>query len=316
MTREEILATVDALREAGCLFLGVTGGEPLVHPHGIDVIEHAGRRGLAVQLLTNGTLLTSEVVERLAACPHLLGVSVSLYGAEPATHDAVTRFAGSFKRTWDGVSRLRQRGLSVVLKFILMRGNRHEARAMIESAEARGIPFVADVCMTGRHDGTPVTGAERLLPAEVETLLRGPLRAWNPDGPGDVTEANFPCNCARGNCAVSARGDVFPCITVPWPAGNLRERPFAEIWRDAPVFRRIRGLRIADYPHCAPCALKPWCSRDRGAAYLASGSYTGIDPWICAVAEARRRVATGSTAREAAADPSRPEASLRGRKSV
>jgi radical SAM protein with 4Fe4S-binding SPASM domain len=89
-------------------------------------------------------------------------------------------------------------------------------------------------------------------------------------------------------------GDVQPCISVPWPAGNVRERPFSDIWRYSPVFQKIRGLRIADYEACAPCPDKPYCSRNRGAAYTYSGSYTGIDPFVCKTAAFSREVVTSA----------------------
>ena len=73
----------------------------------------------------------------------------------------------------------------------------------------------------------------------------------------------------------------------------MREKKFADIWRYAPVFQRIRGLRIADYAACAPCPDKPYCARSRGAAFTASGSYTGIDPFICRTAAVRREIAEG-----------------------
>ncbi len=118
----------------------------------------------------------------------------------------------------------------------------------------------------------------------------GPLRNLLPKGPQPVSEERFACNCARGNCAVSSRGDVYPCISVPWTAGNVREQPFAEIWRSSPVFQRIRGLRMSDYSSCAPCPDKAYCARDRGASFNASGSYTGIDPFICRTASIRRKI--------------------------
>jgi radical SAM protein with 4Fe4S-binding SPASM domain len=178
----------------------------------------------------------------------------------------------------------------VRLKFILMRQNQHEAQAMLDGAEARGFRHDVDLTITGRYDGTKGSLGTRVSEEDVEPLYRGPLRRL-------VVTRELPpeanaCNCARGNCAVSSRGDVYPCIGVPYRAGNIREQPFAEIWRDSPVFRRIRGLRLEDYPHCAPCTLRPWCSRHRGSAFLASGEYTGIDPFICRTAEATRRIAS------------------------
>ncbi len=105
-----------------------------------------------------------------------------------------------------------------------------------------------------------------------------------------MTEERFPCNCARGNCAISVTGDVQPCVSVPWAAGNVRERPFIDIWRYSPVFQKIRGLRIADYEACAPCPDKSYCSRNRGAAFNHSGSYTGTDPFVCKTAAITREV--------------------------
>jgi radical SAM protein with 4Fe4S-binding SPASM domain len=293
LSTDEILRVMTELRGAGCLFLGITGGEPLAHPRLGDILDRARRLNLAVQLLTNGTLLDDGAVGRLADYPNLLGLSVSLYGAGPATHEAVTRVPGSFTRTWAGAERARARGLSVLVKFLVMRRNVREVGDMVAAASVRGFSYMIDFCVTARHDRSTDPLDDRATPEEIAALYRGPLKALAPDGRQEITEDFFPCNCARGNCAVTARGDVIPCIAVPWPAGNVREKPFAEIWRDAPVFRRIRGLRMDDYPRCGPCALKRWCLRDRGSAFLAAGEYTGNDLWICDLAEATRRAVQG-----------------------
>ena len=206
-------------------------------------------------------------------------------------HDSITQVPGSFEQTWAGALRLREHGITVRLKYVVMKQNVREVDAMLAAARERGFPYLVDMTITGRHDGSAGSLATRIDRPEVEALYRGPLRPHLPKGGAEVSEEEFPCNCARGNCAVSSTGEVYPCVSVPWSAGNVREKPFAEIWRGSPVFQRIRELRMADYPHCAPCDLKRWCSRERGAAYLASGEYTGIDPWICSTAEAARDVA-------------------------
>ncbi|HLF95258.1 MAG TPA: radical SAM protein [Planctomycetota bacterium] len=289
LSPEEILRVMTELREAGCLFLHMTGGEVFVHPRLFEFLDHARRLHLSIQLLSNGTLVRPEIARRLAGYENLLGTSLSLYGATPAVHDSITQVAGSFERTWEGALRLRENGIAVRVKYVVMKQNVHEVDGMLALARERGFPYLIDMTITGRHDKTQGSLATRIDPLEVESLFRGPLREHRPKGAHEVTEEDFPCNCARGNCAVSSTGEVYPCISVPWSAGNVREKPFAEIWRDSPVFRRIRELRLADYPHCAPCDLKRWCSRQRGAAYLASGEYTGIDPWICEAAEATRK---------------------------
>jgi radical SAM protein with 4Fe4S-binding SPASM domain len=288
---DELLRVMGELREAGTLFLSLTGGEVLSAPHLFPVLDRARDLGFAVQLLSNGTLLRPGVAGRLAGYRNLLGVSISLYGATPEVHDGITQVRGSWRRTLDGVDRLRARNVAVRLKLIVMRPNAHEVGAMRALAEARGIPTLVDLNITARHDGTDGSLAMRVTEDQIAELFRGPLADLAPKGRHAVDEAAFPCNCARGNCAISARGDVQPCISVPWSAGNVRRQPFAEIWRSSPVFQQIRGLRLSDYPGCGPCPDKAFCSRDRGAAFNASGRYTGNDPFVCATAGIARQVA-------------------------
>jgi radical SAM protein with 4Fe4S-binding SPASM domain len=286
----EVLHLLEELRAAGCLFLSLTGGEVLTYPHLFSVLDRARELNFAVQLLSNGTMLRPGVAARLAGYRNLLGVSISVYGATADVHDGITQVRGSWRRTLGGAERLRTLGVAVRLKLIVMRPNAHQVSAMRALADERGFPYMLDLTITSRHDGTVGSLAMRIDQAQLDALYRGPLADLVSSGGRPVTEAAFPCNCARGNCAVSATGEVFPCVAVPWPAGNIRKQPFIDIWRRSPVFEQIRGLHIADYPSCAPCPDKAFCSRDRGAAYNASGSYTGIDPFVCSTARLVRKL--------------------------
>lgn len=292
LSTDELLKLIGDLRAAGCLFLSLTGGEALMHPDLFALIDRARELNMAVQLLTNGTMLRPGIAGRLARCTNLLGASVSLYGASPGVHDAITQVPGSFLRTWDGVDRLRAAGVAVRLKFIVMRQNAHEADAMMRMASARELPYSVDLTITARHDGTDGSLAARIDAGQLEALYRGPLRQLLPPGRRPPpAPATFNCNCARGNCAISATGDVYPCISVPWSAGNVRRQPFADIWRSSPVFNRIRGLTLDSFPKCAPCPHRGYCTHDRGAAFNATGDYTGADPFVCETAALSHRLA-------------------------
>lgn len=294
LSTDEILRLMGDLRAAGCLFLSLTGGEVLSHPDLFAFLDRSRELNLAVQLLTNGTLLRPGIAKRVASYPNLLGASVSLYGATPGVHDSITQVRGSFARTWAGVERLRAAGVAVRLKFIVMRQNAHEAAAMRASASTQNFPYLIDVTITARHDGTSGSLDSQIDAGQLDQLCRGPLRDLLPAGRRAPPPAEqFNCNCARGNCAISARGDVYPCVSVPWPAGNVRDRPFADIWRDSPVFNRIRGLTLADFPKCAPCPHRAYCNHDRGAAFNATGDYTSADPFVCATAAIAHRLAEG-----------------------
>ena len=93
----EVLRLLGDIREAGGLFLGLTGGEIFSYPHLFEVLDRARDLHFAVQLLTNGTLLRPGVSARLAGYRNILGLSVSLYGATAAVHDGITQTPGSFQ---------------------------------------------------------------------------------------------------------------------------------------------------------------------------------------------------------------------------
>ena len=83
--------------------LFITGGEPLLYPHILELIEEAKKRNLLVHLQTNGLLL-EKVADQLVA----LGVemvTVSIDGP-PAVHDYI-RGPGTFERSARGLTALR-----------------------------------------------------------------------------------------------------------------------------------------------------------------------------------------------------------------
>lgn len=287
---EELRVLFDELRRAGTLFLALTGGEAMMHPRFWEILDEAAARSFAVLLLSNGTLLSEASCDRLASYPGLYTVNLSLYGATAATHDAVTKSAGSFRRTVEGARRLRDRGVGVQFKAVVMKANAGEVGEMLALSEREAIACSVDPAITGRYDGTMGSLASRVDPETLEALYRGPLRGLL-EGPGEGgTEGDFTCMCARGGAAVSSSGDVYPCMATPLKAGNIREQGFLEIWKDSPVFRRIRGLTMADFKSCVPCELKPWCRRNPGAPVILHGDFTGIDPWTCREAEILKRL--------------------------
>ena len=290
LTAEEILDAMDQLASAGTIELSLTGGEVLIHPHLWRFLDHAKALHFRVALLTNGVQLTKDVVARVSSYKNICRVSISVYGASAAVADAFTRHPGGFDATISGIRRAQTAGLPVQVKFIITTDNVHEVDAMGDLAERLGVPFDPMTQITGRHDGNDNSTAQRISLDTWERLYRGPLGSTlkGPMRSRSELEQNWACACARTNVAITSVGNVQPCIGVPWSDGNIRERSFAEIWRTSEVFRTIRGYRLADYVHCQPCPLKAYCNRSNGGALMASGSYTGIDPWVCGEAKLQR----------------------------
>src|SRR5207245_2225666 len=70
--------------------------------------------------------------------------------------------------------------------------------------------------------------------------------------------------------------DVTPCPYMPVTAGNLRERSFADLWRDAPVFGDLRDPKLGG--RCGACEFSKICGGCRCRAYATHADYLAEDP--------------------------------------
>lgn len=285
---EEIQSAIDQLAEAGCLYLSFTGGEALVHPRLEELIRYARSKRFVVKLKTNGSLLTDETV-RMLQDAGVAQIDVSVYGATPETHDAFTRRPGSHANTVAGVRRAVAAGIGVRVNMSLVRANVNEVDRMVELARDLGCTYGLDPFITARQDGTTSSMEERIDRETLKTLYRGPLGRFL-HGPDPSPDRSVQCACARSNVAISATGDVYPCIGAPIASGNIREQSFGEIWKDSPQLEWIRQLKLDDFETCKPCPDRGFCNRSSGVAYSNTGNYTGPEEFACMDAAVRREL--------------------------
>ncbi|MFJ9752613.1 radical SAM protein [Streptomyces chartreusis] len=118
------------MRDAGVIWLQITGGEPLIDPDFLEAYEHAHELGMLVEILSNGLRLHNDhLLERMVANPPSK-LTLSVYGATAETYDTVTRNRGAFHRFREGLTNAITAGLNVDLSLIIVRDNAHEVEAM------------------------------------------------------------------------------------------------------------------------------------------------------------------------------------------
>lgn len=96
-------------------------GEPLLHPRFFEMVASARARGIRVSLITNGSLLSPERVERLLTAG-IGSIHVSIESADPTQFRAIR--GGKFQKVRDGlallIQRRRERGLDEPLVGLAM----------------------------------------------------------------------------------------------------------------------------------------------------------------------------------------------------
>lgn len=271
----------------------LSGGEPLLRDDLEEIAAHASSRGATVVVGTNGTRLTAERIDSLKAAG-VRGVALSIDSLNPAYHDRFRHGGGALGDTVAAVERLRERRLDFVVQTALTRGNRHELRALVAWAADHGaVAFnLYFLVATGRGKGmrglSPAENDEVLAElVRLEGEYRGVLmvrskcqpqimrHVYEQDRGSPLLSYETRCPCGVQYCRITPEGKLTPCPYLPVVAGDLRERSFGEIWRDAPVFRRIRTGEPGG--KCGRCEYRRICGGCRARAYAESGDFMAAD---------------------------------------
>ena len=72
-------------------------------------------------------------------------------------------------------------------------------------------------------------------------------------------------NDGKGFVFISHMGNVYPSGFLPIHAGNVRETPLAEIYRNAPIFKALRDTSRLE-GKCGACEFKEICGGSRARA--------------------------------------------------
>jgi len=304
------------MERSGPLIFIISGGEPLMRKDVFELAAYGSAAGLRIVLGTNGTLLDAGAVRALAGAG-VRRLSVSLDGPDQSSHDSFRGVPGAFDRALQGLDEARRQGLPFQVNTTVTARNAGALPEMLSLVSDLGavawdlfmlVPTGRGVDEVGLDAGEYeeilewVADASRTAPIEVKVTC-GPhyARVWrrrnatrrrgsgagsggvprggDPGGPHGRRRIRPPGGCLAGNgfSFVSRTGDVNPCGYLPVTAGNIRERPFSEIWATSEVFLSLRDPeRLGG--KCGRCEFRVLCRGCRARAFAATGDYLAEEP--------------------------------------
>jgi len=170
MQTAEALRLMDQIAEVGKPVFVLSGGEPLFRPDLFELGAHGVALGFRMALATNGTLITPEIADRIAATG-FSRVAISLDGAKPETHDRFRGLPGSHERALNGIQYLRNAGVSVQINSTIARHNVVELPDMLDLALGIGADALHLFMLVPVGCGLEIAPAEMLPAEEYERVL-------------------------------------------------------------------------------------------------------------------------------------------------
>jgi len=318
LTTEEGQRVIRETAEMGTPLLIFSGGDPVNRPDLLDLIRYGKAQGLRVATIPAATdCLTRALVFDLKASG-LEQMALSLDQPRADLHDAFRGVPGAFDKTMAAVEWAHEAGLPLQINTTICGATAPYFEEMAALVEKLGIVFweVFFLVPVGRGALLPSLTAEqceRLFETIYRIQKKGtfivkvteaqhyrryvaqreaapvqsgpsplapmPALLTTSEGPGHtVGLAPRGVNAGNGFLFVSHRGEIFPSGFLPLAAGNVRQDSLADVYRNSPLFKRLRDPE-ALLGRCGRCEYRSICGGSRSRAYALTGDAFRTDPW-------------------------------------
>jgi MoaA/NifB/PqqE/SkfB family radical SAM enzyme len=127
-------SALDILHRRGIRYVSFFGGEPLLHPHVIEMIAMAVAKGMGTSLITNGWLLPSKLDE--LAVSGLKTIYISMDAASVTAHETNRGLARLVERIRAATARMPKLGITPIAQVAMSK--------LINDYQALG-PFLSDL---------------------------------------------------------------------------------------------------------------------------------------------------------------------------
>lgn len=244
---------LDQIYDAGCRWINVLGGEPLIRDDIEEFIDYARSKRMLIELTTNGFFIK----KRLKALKKVDHLCISLDGNKESNDSS--RGEGSFEKIVEGIECAVKNGLKVRLHATLCRRTmRDESLKFLSdfcnrlkiklNYSENGLPGIEkldqDFLLSEedtlkfyksynglRKNGFPIVSSDVAVEYVSKWPLPGKTTIYKQDIDKVPHGSFYPCKLGRNQCFINSNGGVYPC-TKKWGYGkNLYEVGFKEAWR-------------------------------------------------------------------------------------
>lgn len=297
-------------REAGTLYLLLTGGEPLLWPDFWTLYEELIDMGFLVSVNTNGSLIDSEAVARFKKRPPER-LNITLYGASSETYRRLCGVDGVFERVDSAIRALCENHIHIRINCSLTPENVCDLDWIVDYAKECGVPLAAATYMFPpiRRAPEKIGENERFSPEDcaryrmrylerdrgeeayrryLHGIVNGCIEPPGLDeGCIDPVDGKIRCRAGRSSFWITWDGWMTPCGMMPEPKTDLTVQSLSAAWKALTVLAgevRLSGVCDAcpNLKICHPCA---------AIAYAETGKASGIPTYMCRAAQEMRRIA-------------------------
>lgn len=277
-TFKKVLGNVAKNFGTKTIMLNITGGEPLMRKDLFEITAYADQLGFKWGLVTNGMLITDEVIEKMKET-HMSTITISLDGMKK-THEEFRHVPGSFDRIVTAIEKLKNSNFveHIQVTFIATKNNISElpevyrflSNLRIDSLRISGIDPIG---RAKENENLMLNQKDYLFLFDfMKRHVNSPLPVvWscthyfgNTENTLDPTGKKFKCYTGIQVASVLSNGDIFGCPNIPRRKeliqGNVLKDDFCEVWKSK--FEFYRNPNRTKAKQCENCEYWKHCKGD------------------------------------------------------
>jgi radical SAM protein with 4Fe4S-binding SPASM domain len=283
LSTEEALDAIRQMADIGLKWVTLSGGEPFTRRDLPLLVKALSGRGILVNIITNGWLVTNDMARELTAA-HISTIAVSVDGTQEV-HDRI-RKPGSYERIGRAFQILRDNKITAGAVTTITKENINLLPQIKEELIRMGASSWQ--VQLGLPMGNLANRKEWLLePGQVDDILdfcyktnrEGKIIMYPADCLGYYSHKellarqmafNTPayqlwdgCNAGIRGFGFLHNGEILGCTSIrnrEYIEGNIRDRPLREIWESGRSFRWRREMAKEKLSgHCGICKYGSKC---------------------------------------------------------
>lgn len=299
-TWQEWLDLGKQCRDAGMLYLLLTGGEPFLYPNFRQLYTALHEMGLILSINSNGFLIDQQTVTWLKEhAPSR--VNITLYGASRETYAAVCGNAQGFDRAMNAIQLLQEAGIPVVINASMIPENQQDLEKILCIGKELGLNVRMATYMFPPIRRESEDKDSRFLPQEAaQIFLRKARCLLEPEKYKELladketkvdkedsqdwgsTQEYMRCRAGRSSFWVAWDGSMTACGLTQFPlVVNPFEEDFSQCWQM--LTNRVRTTPVLQ--GCAGCKYKKLCTPCVAIVYAETGHVNLKAPYLCEMSQ-------------------------------
>jgi radical SAM protein with 4Fe4S-binding SPASM domain len=252
------ISLITEAKQLGATAIQFIGGEPLLYPAWRELVVKAYQLDYEyIEIFTNATLIDDDCITFFKQ--YKINIATTLYADNAETHDKITLHPNSFNKTMSAIKKIMAANIPLRIASIIMKDNEHEVPNIINLYKELGMEgtYPDVIRPTGRGDD------EHLRPIH---YCKPPIKPPFYTDETTFNDAHYHHSCLAGKIAITATGDVFPCIFARnQHCGNVLKHSLAEILHDKPLQQCWNTTKDC-IDKCSDCEYRYACSDCRPLA--------------------------------------------------